>query len=206
MKTPDEELKQFGWILHGVGFLVTVAGCFMAFAFVVTPLQTRLTGAQREAKQLEVFLDRSDKVVTREANLRKQLESSRHELSELQNRVPKTPQANEFLQHLDQLAKQTGLTILDYQPGRTIDNETHSETRIEMSGKGQFESLCQFLDGLAELPRLCRIRTMQILSVSEGDEYPIDLSLSIYFSDSDSFVRIEPAATSRIADVAPPTY
>lgn len=192
MKTPEEELNQYGWLLHGIGFLFTGVVSFVAFAFLVTPMQFKFASAERAINQLNVFLGRSNEVIAREGEMRRQLESSRDELRLLQNRVPRTPQADQFLKQLDDLAKDSGLTILDYQPGKTISNETHSETQIELSGKGGYINLCRFLEGLVGLPRLCRIRTMQIQSVSEGGEYPVDLSLSIYFSDSESFVRLAP--------------
>lgn len=206
MKSPEEQLKHYGRVLHGVGLLVLVAGAFMAFAFVVTPMQFKINSTERTANQLGVFLDRTDQIIEREATVRTQLESSRDELRQLQNRVPGTPTADEFLQQLDELAEKTGLTILDYQPGQTLDNVTHSETQIELSGKGNYVSLCQFLDGLVQLPRLCRIRTMLIQSASEGDSYPVDLSLSIYFSDRESFAGIRLTGPSRVAVKPNRTY
>jgi len=206
VKTPDEQLNQFGWVLHVVGFGLTAVCCVFAFAFVVTPMQYKITAAAREANQLQLFLDRTEIIVSRESDLRGQLSVSRAQLSELQDRVPRTPRAGEFLRQLDELAKQKDLTILDYQPGQTIDHVTHSETQIEMAGKGNYGRLCRFLDGLLHLPRMCRIRTMRIQSVSDGDEYPIDLSLSIYFSDSESFVRLAPADRSNVAAAKSQTY
>lgn len=98
-------------------------------------------------------------------------------------RIPETAQESEFLAQLSQLAKDTGLTILEFRPGKITDRTTHRELEISLSAHGGYHSLCELLAGLEKLPRLCRVTSLTIDrdSTTTVEQYPVRMSVVVYF-------------------------
>ena len=60
----------------------------------------------------------------------------------------------------------------------------YQELEIRLSAEGTYPSLCRFLVGLEELPRLCNVRSMNVYGTGTSTEgrYPIDLTVVVFFA------------------------
>lgn len=186
MSNPDQQLKQFGWMLHAGGAAVAFLGSVAVWMFLLNPMQVKIDRADRETMAVKRFMNRSGTIVAQETALKTQVEDSRNSLEQLRKRVPSTSEKLEFFDMFHQLAAKTGFSVTNYEPKDAKKLKTHSEIPIEVVGKASYRSLCKLLDGIAQLPRLCRVREMKITSNEDAFEYPITLSLSIYYSDEET--------------------
>ncbi|MGM0487524.1 MAG: type 4a pilus biogenesis protein PilO [Planctomycetota bacterium] len=110
-----------------------------------------------------------------------ELEKAHAHAQQLRQRIPDDPDEAEFLKQVSRLAAATGLEIRDYRRGSLAVKESYSELQINLTCSARYAELCRFLEALDELPRILTIEKLAISSPDEGDEYPVDLSLSVYF-------------------------
>lgn len=97
-------------------------------------------------------------------------------------KIPEQAGESEFLAQLTNLALQSGLSIRDYTPGPATRLAEHHMVEVEVSAEGDHAGLCQFLNGLPELSRLCRLTELDIETPKSGESrYPIQLKMQIFF-------------------------
>lgn len=100
---------------------------------------------------------------------------------QLRERIPRVPDEAEFLGQLSRVAELTGLQIRDFRRGPVTVKESYSELRVDLTCSAKYAELCRFLEELDKLPRILTIDKLTVNVEENEKEYPIDLSLSVYF-------------------------
>lgn len=111
----------------------------------------------------------------------KELKRGQAYARELRERIPEGPNEAEFLKQLSRAAEASGLRIQDYRRGNSAVKESYSSLRINLTCSARYVELCRFLEQLDELPRILTIEKLTISTPDDGDQYPVDLRLSVYF-------------------------
>ncbi|MFW6170704.1 MAG: type 4a pilus biogenesis protein PilO [Planctomycetota bacterium] len=111
----------------------------------------------------------------------KELQQGHAYARELRERIPDGPNEADFLKQLSGAAEASGLKIQDYRRGGSAVKESYSSLQINLICSARYVQLCRFLEQLDELPRILTIEKLTISTPDDGDEYPVDLSLSVYF-------------------------
>lgn len=179
----ERDIKRLDWLIHTVGFLVTLTCCSTALLLWEHSLadeQLLLTRRMGRASQLL-----ANAVETRAVAESHRIELAQRELqwSELIARIPDAPQESEFLAQLSGLARETGMEIREYHPESTFATDTHVELEIALRADGSYGSLCRFLDGVEALPRLCRVTQLDVSTSDEPSEsYPVNMKLRLFFT------------------------
>ena len=75
---------------------------------------------------------------------------------------------------------------LDTQYSPRAGEDVYAEMEVTLIGKGGFAGICSFFDRLEKLPRLSKVRDVTISVSHVADEYPMKLTLIIYFGLRDS--------------------
>lgn len=179
LRSPDS--RATAWAVHGVGAGVLILGAAVAYFLVVAPRHIAFTRNETQRKSLSALMQRASAIRNDFENLREALEEQRSKQKEFQERLPTEPQEAEFLAQAARLARSVDLAIREYRPGKTIQRENYSELEIELSCEGSYESVCRFLAGLPQLPRLSSLTGLELESRAEQSAYPIRLKLSAYF-------------------------
>ncbi len=175
--------RRFRYLLHALAAGVT--GCLGLLAINLGVLQAR---EQQQSVEVQVesmrrFLSRADEIDARQRELQCLLDQTEEQFAAAVTRIPESAQESEFLAQVSRLAKDTALTIHDFRPDKITERTTHRELEISLSARGTYRSLCEFLAGLEELPRLCRVTSLTIDrdSTPTAEHHPVRMSVVVYF-------------------------
>jgi len=182
---PNRRLRVLSWSLHGLGALIACAILLAAELVGYRPLDAEVAACARETAELQGVIQDGERLRAEHGRLRQELARARERSADLIERIPDQPQEADFLAQLSQLADDSGLKIRDYRPGVITLRSSHATMKVDMICAGNYESICTFLDGLAELPRHCTVVRFQIDSASQGELYSVELSLELYVATAD---------------------
>lgn len=127
-----------------------------------------------EVQQLELRLARLEALAEREPQLRRQVE-------DLRAAVPDTPDLGEFIIDANEAADLSGidfLTITPAPPEPGGDIEDPAEIRVALTVDGGYFQVLDFLNRMAELPRLVVIDTLTVSSADEDGVVRLSASIS----------------------------
>ena len=189
----QRRLTHVGWLLHAAGLLATVASVAGIVVFVFGSLDAQSIELAFQSTELRQTVRESDEIIANNRELRNTLDEVNQRIKHLSSQIPQTAQESEFLAQLSRLAQSAGLEIDNYQPGIAKKVEKHRALDIALTINGNYRSMCQFFDGIQNLPRVCRINTLHILnqksSNSNDDVLSITMSMTIYYAPASTQVR-----------------
>jgi Tfp pilus assembly protein PilO len=182
MHVIDDETRRFGRLLHYAGVLAVVVSATAGYSLLHAP--TLHAMADRSARVEELTLSLRNAPVVREHH-RKVSEKLREvttRIAEVQRRVPPDANAGEFLKEVTQLASAVQLAIKDFNPGKPQNKSGYAEMEVTLKGAGSFASICSFVDRLAKLKRLSKVKNIALSTSDTASEYPMTATLVIYFA------------------------
>jgi len=175
-------LEVLGWGLHGLGVLVTLAIALAAVFLAYRPIDHQAAAYTRRAHRLQNLLQNGARVRAEHAQLSEELALARKQADDLNRRIPDEPREADFLAQVSQLAAKAGLRIQDYRPGKVTAESTYSAMQVDLICQGEYASICNFLDGLSDLPRHSTTTRLEIESEENRQEYSAKMSLKLYFA------------------------
>ena len=177
----DDKLQIFDRSLNGGLFLATVALLTAVYFVAFRPLDTQLQAASLETDDLKALVERTPEISKKHRDLEERLAACRKQTSELWQRIPSSPRESDFLGQMCQLAERTGMHVADYHPGSVEQRENHHELEVKIATRGEYKSLCRFLEQVDQIPRLSRMTHLEIVGQT-GETLTVDLTYRIYFS------------------------
>jgi Tfp pilus assembly protein PilO len=177
----DDDTKRIGRLLHYAGLLATVICGTIGYAFAYAPTIKNIEGTDAMIDELKQSVQNAPVIHREHDRASRYLEDVTKRLETLRLRVPADAEAGEFLRQVTQVAAQQHLTISNFQPERTAQRDGYAEMEVTLTGKGSFESICSFCNGLGKLPRLSKVQRMTISAGDAANEYPMKVTLLIYF-------------------------
>ncbi len=176
-------LTQSGRLLHAGGAMITLTGLALFVIFIYRPMQLEHQRIEEQTADCTLILNSADRIRYENIRLNSRLPDVERRLGIMMQRIPNSPRESDFLGQLTRLAERTQLNIRDYRPGVIVRKDTHSELEIKLSSVGSYAGICQFLDEVARIPRLCRVSGLEIrASNTSGEAYLIDMTFRIYFA------------------------
>jgi Tfp pilus assembly protein PilO len=116
-------------------------------------------------------------------SLQQQLEESRQRLNRLEIRVPKEVQESDFFGQVANLSKRQGVRIHGFRPISSAALNDYHSVRVAFDASGEYQTLCQFLDELARLPRLNHITRLHVTPQSPPSSLlTVKIETDIYFT------------------------
>ena len=182
---PNRKLRLVSWSLHGLGALIACAIGLAAELVGYRPLDVEVAACARQTAGLQEVIQDGGRLRAEHARLRQELALAREQSADLIKRIPDQPEEADFLAQLSQLADESGLKIRDYRPGVITPRSSYATMKVDLSCAGNYESICTFLEGLAELPRHCTVVRFEIDSSSQVELYSVEISLELYVATVD---------------------
>jgi Tfp pilus assembly protein PilO len=177
----DDDLRRFGRLLHYGGLLVTVVFATTAYSLLhaptvhaITETATRIEEIKLSAQNAPIIRDHHQRVANKLAEVERRIAA-------VQGRVPKEHNADEFLKDVSRIAAEEQLAITDFQPQKPTSKSGYAEMEIMLKGQGSFASICRFLDQLARLSRLSKVKALTMSAADDANQYPMTATLIIYF-------------------------
>lgn len=166
--------------------LLTVLGIGAAAAAVafllVMPMQRQIEADQAATEQRRAELVALERVARRITDVKDEIRRLEAALTSFENRLPQQREIDVVLREVWRIAEARSLVTRSV---RTTSVETmprYSSQPITISLEGTFEGFYQFLLDLERLPRLTKVRQLQIAK-SPADErmVQVDVLMDIFF-------------------------
>ncbi|MFO8014914.1 MAG: type 4a pilus biogenesis protein PilO [Phycisphaerae bacterium] len=159
--------------------LAVVAG--MAAAFILWPLLEQ-TAADREAiRARQAELVKVQRVVRRIRDLKKEIKRLEEALAFFEDRLPEKREIDVILREVWLIADSKSLSPRRIQTGRSENGSRYNTQPITMTLEGRFGQFYEFLLGLERLPRITKVRQMQITkSPTQEGVVEVDVLMDIY--------------------------
>lgn len=177
----NNALKRTEWAFHAGGVTAVAALVGAAAWFVYRPLETARSQAEGRCAEIAELLPSADRLRAELAELKQTLADARQKEEALLARVPSAAHEAEFLGQISHLAKDVELELRDYRPGQVQPHAMCSAMEVALTCAGNYESLCRFLAGLGQLPRLVNVSRLDIDRSSGAGDFTAQLKLVIYF-------------------------
>lgn len=176
-----DKLQAFDRTLNSGLFLATGLVLSVVYFIVFRPLDSQFQTVRQQADELRQLVERAPEITTEHRSLDERLAACRKQTSELWQRIPAAPRESDFLAQVCQLAERTGMHVADYQPGTVEQRENHHELEVRIATRGEYPSLCRFLEQIDQIPRLSRMTHLDIASPTD-ESLTVDLTYRIYFA------------------------
>ena len=142
---------------------------------------TRLPDTSARIEELKLSVQNAPVMREQHRKVSEKLREVTTRIAEVQRRVPRDADAGEFLKEVTQLASAEQLAIKDFTPEKPENRNGYAEMQVTLKGAGSFASICTFVDRLAKLKRLSKVKDLTLSAEGDASEYPMTATLVIYF-------------------------
>lgn len=181
-RTPDENLRMLGWLMHGAGAGATLLSLVVVVLALFLPIGGELRRCEADLAELETLMAASPQVRREHQQVKNELVRLRTQKSLLRQRITDGASEDEFLRQVSAAAEISRLQLREYRPGDAERAGEYGSMTIHLDGEGTHASICKFLDELARLPRLCKVQRVQVSSSNQSVTYPVSLAVEIFFA------------------------
>jgi len=177
----DDETRRFGRLLHYAGVLAVVVCAAAGYSLVHAPTKDEIADTSARIEELTLSLQNAQIARQQHQKVSGTLREVTARIAEVQRRVPRDANAGEFLKEVTQLANAQQLAIKDFNPEQPESKQGYAEMKVTLAGTGSFASICTFVDQLAKLNRLSKVKDLTLSAGDATSEYPMTATLVIYF-------------------------
>jgi Tfp pilus assembly protein PilO len=177
----DNETRRFGRLLHYAGVLATVVCATAGHSLLHAPLTKRISATSDRIQELRLSVENAPVIREQHRNVSQKLHEVTTRIAEVQRRVPQQADAGEFLKEVTRLAGAEHLAIKDFRPEQPESRDGYAQLQVSLKGAGSYASICTFVEKLAKLKRLSKIKDLSLTAGDESTEYPMTATLVIYF-------------------------
>jgi Tfp pilus assembly protein PilO len=177
----DEETRRFGRLLHYAGVLATVVCATVGYSFLHAPAVRGISETSSRIDELLLSVRNGPVMREQHRMVSEKLREVTTRIANVRRRVPRDAEAGSFLKEVTQLASAGQLAIKDVHNGKPETRVGYTEMQVTLKGQGSFGSICTFVDQLAKLTRLSKIKDLTVSVGDSATEYPMTATLVIYF-------------------------
>ena len=153
-------------IVIGLFLLVIIA--VGGYFFVLQPKMAHVDTLRAELAKLEAELTQNRALAADLSRFRAQAAQLRARLQAAQERLPNEKEMPGLYRQLTNLAHQTGLTVVLFQPKEMRQEDVYAEVPITISAETGYHQLGTFFDRISRLPRLVTMKEMKIQGAEKG--------------------------------------
>ena len=169
----QEDFKRIGTAPVALRGLLVVAGCAAVigamFHFMVKPQFAELEQAEREEITLRAKFDSEQSKAANRSAYVEQLEEMKKTFNVMLRQLPNKTDIESLLVDLSQTSVASGLEVQFFKPETEIPREFYAEYPIKISVTGQYHQFGQFVSGLAALPRIVTLDSVDISEIRQGN-------------------------------------
>jgi Tfp pilus assembly protein PilO len=181
MDVIDQHTRRFGRLLHYAGVLVTVVCATAAYSLLHVPAKEAITDTSARIDELTQSVKNAPFIREQHKKISDKLLEVTTRIENIRRRVPRDVESGEFLSEVSKLAKEHQLAIKSFEPGKPENKDGYAEMQVMLKGSGNYASICAFVDELAKLTRLSKVKDLTLSAGDSAAEYPMSATLVIYF-------------------------
>jgi len=169
-------------------FALLVVISYVAYRYMIMPANQHLSEQRIRVETKLNKLQELEKATAAAKDLNEQLEQLEEALAFFESKLPPTEEIDQVLQDVTLIGENQGVKRKSIRRMTTKEsNNGYVEQPLELKLEGNFNSFYSFLLELEKLPRIMKIREMN-LEKKDGEEGQIsaDFVVSIFFQDKTS--------------------
>jgi type IV pilus assembly protein PilO len=165
-----------------VFFILLVGVACVAYQFMVKPANKHLADHKAKVQTKLAKLAEFEKATAAAEGLSKQLEQLQEAIEFFESKLPPTSEIDKVLRDVTVIGEKQGLKPKTIRTLKRKDNSGYIEQPLKMELVGNFNSFYSFLLELEKLPRIMKIRELQVKKQT-GHEGQItaDFTVGIFF-------------------------
>jgi len=166
-------------LLAVLGVAVMVA---VTVVVVIMPIRQRAAEDRAVIYQRHEELVKLQQVTQRISDLKSEIERLERSLKTFEARLPEDRKCDEVLCEVWKIAEANGLTPRSVRTSPAETAARYSFQPVTLTLEGKFDAFYEFLTGLERMPRITKVRQMQLAKTprTEG-EVQVDLLVDIFF-------------------------
>lgn len=170
-----------------VFFLLLVGVAVVGYQYMIKPANARLAESKSRVDAKLTQLGKFQEASTAAEDLSKQLEQLKEAMEFFESKLPPKSQIHEVLEQVTVIAQKQGLKPKTIRTLVKKDNSGYIEQPLKMALEGNFGSFYSFLLELEKLPRIMKIRELELERQKQGDgEIAANFIVSIFFQNMSS--------------------
>jgi type IV pilus assembly protein PilO len=170
-----------------VFFIVLVGVAVVAYQFMIKPVNASLAKHREQVEEKKRKLRELERATAAAKDLSEQLDKLEKAIRYFESKLPPTVEMDKVLQDVTLIAQKEGLQPKTIRTLDSKDNSGYVEQPLKMELVGDFNSFYSFLLELEKLPRIMKIRE---LDLKKGRDYEGQISanfiVSIFFQNAKS--------------------
>ncbi|MEK7993686.1 MAG: type 4a pilus biogenesis protein PilO [Planctomycetota bacterium] len=170
-----------------VFFVLLVGVAAVGYQYMIKPANAHLAEIDSRVAAKEAQLAKFKEATSAAEGLSKQLEQLQQAMGFFESKLPPTSQIHEVLEQVTVIAQKEGLKPKTIRTLTRKDNSGYIEQPLRMELEGNFSAFYSFLLELEKLPRIMKIRELQLGRTKDGEgQIAADFTVSIFFQNANS--------------------
>ncbi|HLB73349.1 MAG TPA: type 4a pilus biogenesis protein PilO [Sedimentisphaerales bacterium] len=171
-----------GGLRKAVFFALILGLTVVGYQCMIKPANRNLAEAKSRVDMKITKLGEYEKATAAAEDLTKQLEQLEEAIVFFESRLPPKSKIHEVLEQVTVIAQKEGLTPKTIRTLASKDNGGYIEQPLKMELEGNFKAFYSFLLETEKLPRIMKIRELQIDKEAEDEgRITADFVVSIFF-------------------------
>jgi type IV pilus assembly protein PilO len=167
-----------------VFFILLVGVAAAGYQYMIKPANDSLAKAKSQLDAKMAQLANFQKATAAAEDMTKQLEQLQEAMEFFESKLPPTSQIHEVLEQVTVIAQKQGLKPKTIRTLNKKDNSGYIEQPLKMELEGNFSSFYSFLLELEKLPRIMKIRELDLDKHRENEgQIAADFIVSIFFQN-----------------------
>ena len=176
-----------GGVRKVVFFILLLGIAYLAYQKMIKPANVALTGKKAKIEINLAKLAKFEKATAAAKDLAEQLEQLQEAIEFLESKIPPTSEIDKVLQDVTVIAQKQGLRSKTIRTLKGKDDSGYIEQPLKMELVGDFGSFYSFLLELEKLPRIMKIRELELKKQAKYEGQIIaDFVVSIFFQNKAS--------------------
>ena len=171
-------------ILVVINIIIAAAGFFL----LISPKAEEATELTVELDQLNRKIEESRTIASDIERFKREKKGLEAKLKLALGKLPNEKEIPDLLDSISDAVKEVGLDVYLFKPGKIRKKGFYAEVPVNMTVKGGYESLYEFSDRMAKLPRIVNIEGIKIKSKTRGLSPELETNLVVM-----TFMFVPPA-------------
>ena len=173
-----------GGIRKLVFFILLLGIPYLAYQKMIKPANKDLAEKKAKIESDLTKLAKFEKATAAAKDLTRQLEQLQEAIEFLESKIPPTSEIDKVLQDVTIIAQKQGLRSKTIRTLRRKDDSGYIEQPLKMELVGDFGSFYSFLLELEKLPRIMKIRELELRKQAKHEgQIVADFVVSIFFQN-----------------------
>lgn len=159
---------QRGLILVVFNIIIAAIGYFL----LISPTIEEAAKLTEELDKLTAKIEESRTIAADIAKYKREMAALELKLVEALSKLPNEKEIPDLLESISDAVKEVGLDVFLFKPGKIRKKGFYAEVPVSMTVSGGYESLYEFSDRMAKLPRIVNIGSLKITGPKKGGFSP----------------------------------